>query len=60
MTIFAVEKRLFHFKKFLFDTVFCLFVFCHASNNTTSPNIEGRMPGASPTSNFGGPSPQSP
>jgi len=40
---------------------FTLFVLLRASDNTTSQNIEGDgCMGRSPTSNFGGPSPQSP
>src|SRR6218665_789838 len=51
---YLAEKSLFHNKTFLHDTLFSHFVLCNASDNTTSRNIEGRMHGPSPTSNFRG------
>src|SRR6218665_1358061 len=41
-------------KKILDDTFFTQFVLSHTSDNSTSPNIGGRIHGQSPTTNFGG------
>src|SRR6218665_1916495 len=51
MTLSSHKNPLFQ-KEFLDDTFFTLFIFSHASDNTTQ-NIGERMHGPSPTSNFG-------
>ena len=40
-------------KNIVDDTCFAQFVLSHTSDNTTFPNIGGRIQGPSPTSNFG-------
>src|SRR6218665_2374764 len=46
ISLFSLQKRLFHKKYFLFSVRTC--------DNTTSPNIGGRMHGPASTSNLGG------
>jgi len=57
---FLTTKTSISDKKSLLTLFFTQFVLSHAPDNTTSPNIGGRIHGPSPSQIFGGPSPQYP